>query len=56
MQNIRPILDSPNVPVHDGTYFDCLENVTERAKVVFKVMCKIKEIFCCVICISRNSK
>jgi len=27
------MLDNPNLPVGDGTYFDCLENVTERAKV-----------------------
>jgi len=36
MQNVRPVLDNPNLPVHDGTYFDCLENVTEGAKVIFQ--------------------
>jgi len=34
VQTVRPMLDNPNLPVHDGTYFDCLESVTERAKVI----------------------
>jgi len=33
------MLDSPNQPVHNGTYFDCLENVIERAEVTLTFVC-----------------
>ena len=33
MQMMRNVLDNPNEPVNDATYFDCLDGVTDRTKV-----------------------
>jgi len=33
MQMMRPLLDNPNEPATDGSYFDCLENVINRSRV-----------------------
>lgn len=30
---MRPLLDNPNEPINDLSYYDCLDGVTEKSKV-----------------------
>ncbi|XP_063237314.1 talin-1 isoform X2 [Bacillus rossius redtenbacheri] len=32
IQSMRPMLDNPNEPVNDSTYFECLDTVMEKSK------------------------
>lgn len=30
---MRPLLDNPNEPINDLSYYDCLDSVTDKSKV-----------------------
>lgn len=32
---MRPLLDNPNEPINDLSYYDCLDGVTDKSKVSF---------------------
>lgn len=39
VQAVRGLLDNPNEPVNDLSYFDCIESVMENSKVqAFKII------------------
>lgn len=39
-QTVKGMLDNPNEPVSDLSYFDCIESVMENSKVIsFSLLC-----------------
>lgn len=38
IQSMRPVLDNPNEPINDLSYYDCLDSVTEKSKVLGEAM------------------
>lgn len=47
VQAVRGLLDNPNEPVNELSYFDCIESVMENSKVqAFKIIARTMHFNC----------
>lgn len=57
LQAVAPVLDNPNEPVSDLSYFDCLDLVMEKSRVtryMINISCWFFVVVCLFVCV-RNS-
>lgn len=46
LQAVRGLLDNPNEPINELSYFDCIESVMENSKVQpFKTILQLSKVF-----------